>query len=123
MLQWNVVSPFRPPIVRVSGHFHAPEVPSFPVAQLARGERKRRLIIFSHGLCGNRSMYSTFVAEIASHVIFVSMVDILGESQSEQQKTKSVYMHVVIAPDNGFSYLRDTLATFCRVYFAELRVS
>ncbi|CAM9457447.1 unnamed protein product [Ascophyllum nodosum] len=50
-----------------AGYFHNSEVPCFPVAPLTSGEGKRPLVIFSHGLGGNRAMYSTYAAEIASH--------------------------------------------------------
>lgn len=51
-----------------SGHFLAPGVPCFPAAALAPGESKRPLVIFSHGLGGNRGLYSALAAEMASCV-------------------------------------------------------
>eukprot|EP00904_Undaria_pinnatifida_P013309 jgi/Undpi1/9108/HiC_scaffold_26.g11566.m1 len=49
-----------------AGHFLAPGVPCFPAAALAPGESKRPLVIFSHGLGGNRGLYSALAAEMAS---------------------------------------------------------
>ncbi|CAB1111999.1 unnamed protein product [Ectocarpus sp. CCAP 1310/34] len=49
-----------------SGHFHAPGVPCFPAAPVVRGEAKRPMVIFSHGLGGNRSMYAEHGAAYAA---------------------------------------------------------
>lgn len=54
------------------GHFLAPDVPCFPAAPLAPGESKRPLVIFSHGLGGNRGVYSVLAAEMASYVSAVA---------------------------------------------------
>lgn len=56
------------PLALLLGHFHAPGVPCFPAAPVARGEAKRPIVIFSHGLGGNRSMYAEHGAAYAAQV-------------------------------------------------------
>lgn len=52
------------------------------------------MVIFSHGLCGNRSMYSTFVAEIASHVIPGACVRTCKENVKAMSSQQNQYDHV-----------------------------
>ncbi|CAM9464950.1 unnamed protein product [Hapterophycus canaliculatus] len=49
-----------------AGHFHGPDAPCFPAAPVAQGERKRQMVIFSHGLGGNRSLYAEHGAAYAA---------------------------------------------------------
>lgn len=53
------------------GHFYAPEVPCFPVAPVAPGEGKRPMVMFSHGLGGNRAVYAehgaAYAAQVSAH--------------------------------------------------------
>lgn len=56
------------PTALLTGHFHAPGVPCFPAAPVARGRAKRPMVIFSHGLGGNRSMYAEHGAAYAAQV-------------------------------------------------------
>ncbi|CAM9231779.1 unnamed protein product [Ectocarpus sp. 13 AM-2016] len=66
-----------------SGHFHAPGVPCFPAAPVARGEAKRPMVIFSHGLGGNRSMYAEHGAAYAAQgyvAVFLEHNDGSGSS-------------------------------------------
>ncbi|CAM9150551.1 unnamed protein product [Scytosiphon promiscuus] len=49
-----------------AGHFHGPDAPCFPVAPVAPGERKRPMVIFTHGLGGNRSLYAEHGAAYAA---------------------------------------------------------
>lgn len=50
------------------GHFHGPDVPCFPAAPVGPGEGKRPMVIFSHGLGGNRAVYAEHGAAYAAQV-------------------------------------------------------
>ncbi|CAM9341336.1 unnamed protein product [Ectocarpus fasciculatus] len=66
-----------------SGHFHGPGVPCFPAAPVARGRAKRPMVIFSHGLGGNRSMYAEHGAAYAAQgyvAVFLEHNDGSGSS-------------------------------------------
>lgn len=63
-VRWSFLRPW----LKIPGHFHGPDAPCFPVAPLKPGESRRPVVIFSHGLAGNRALYSEHAAEIASHV-------------------------------------------------------
>eukprot|EP00903_Cladosiphon_okamuranus_P017572 g16185.t1 len=66
-----------------AGHFYAPEVPCFPVAPVAPGECKRPMVIFSHGLGGNRAVYAEHGAAYAAQgyvAVFLEHNDGSGSS-------------------------------------------
>ncbi|CAM9163702.1 unnamed protein product [Pylaiella littoralis] len=66
-----------------AGHFYGPDVPCFPAAPVGPGERKRPMVIFSHGLGGNRAVYAEHGAAYAAQgyvAVFLEHNDGSGSS-------------------------------------------